>query len=173
LISAIEKANEDIIRYSTRNRTALAMSTTIVAMRLLRDSAFEVAWVGDSRAYLWHHASLKQLSKDHSYVQELIDTGVITHEQARCHHHQNIITQALGAMDRSSLRVDAVIGELQPGDQILLCSDGLTRDVDDATIAATLSRHELSAQETVDQLLLAALEAGGSDNVTAVVVRRR
>jgi protein phosphatase len=132
---------------------------------------FEVAWVGDSRAYLWN-GRLQQLSQDHSYVQELIEQGAITAEQARSHPHRNVVTQALGVTDPDNLRVETISGELKPGMQLLLCSDGLTEEVDDSEIERTLSRSDLSAQECVDQLIVAALDGGGSDNVTVVLVRR-
>jgi protein phosphatase len=121
---------------------------------------------------MWNGA-LKQLSQDHSYVQELIDQGAITHEQARSHPHRNVVTQALGVTDPQSLRVDTIRGALQPGMQILLCSDGLTEEVDDRDIGAVLARQDLSAQECVDHLILAALDGGGADNVTVILIRER
>lgn len=146
------------------------MGTTVAAARLV-DGRFEISWVGDSRAYLWN-GELRQLSQDHSYVQELIEQGAITPEQARSHPHRNVVTQALGVTDPGSLKVETITGEFRPGMQLLLCSDGLTEEVDDQTIGKVLSRAELSAQECVDQLILAALDGGGSDNVTVVVIRR-
>lgn len=172
LIRAVQMADEEIIRHSSRRSEALPMGTTIAVMRLTDECDYEVAWVGDSRIYAWNGA-LTQISQDHSYVQELIDQGAITSEHARSHPHRNVITQALGVTDPASLRVETVRGELRRGMQILLCSDGLTEEVGDAEIAAILARSELSAQECVDQLILAALDGGGSDNVTAIVVRRR
>jgi protein phosphatase len=172
LVRAIELADEEIIRHSTRRSEALPMGTTIASLHLDGNNGFEVAWVGDSRVYLWD-GTLRQLSQDHSYVQELIDQGAITIEQARSHPHRNVVTQALGVTDPESLRVESVHGELAAGMQILLCSDGLTEEVADADIAEILKRSELSAQECVDHLILAALDGGGSDNVTVVLVRQR
>jgi serine/threonine protein phosphatase PrpC len=167
---AIRSADEEIIRQSRRRAESLPMGTTMVALRI-NQNKFELAWVGDSRAYLWNGA-LRQLSSDHSYVQELIDQGAITAEQARTHPHRNVVTQALGVTDPENLKVETIAGELRPGFQILLCSDGLTEEVDDATIASLLGHNELSAQECVDHLVSAALDGGGSDNVTVVVLRR-
>jgi PPM family protein phosphatase len=133
---------------------------------------FEVAWVGDSRVYLWREGQLAQLSQDHSYVQELIVQGAITNEQARTHPHRNVVTQALGVTEPSQLNVETMTGELRPGMQLLLCSDGLTEEVDDRRIAGVLAQMECSAQECVDTLVAAALDGGGSDNVTVVLVRR-
>jgi serine/threonine protein phosphatase PrpC len=170
LVRAIQLADEEIIRHSTRRSEVLPMGTTIAALRLRDGGEFEVAWVGDSRVYVWNDG-LKQLSQDHSYVQELIDQGAITSEQARNHPHRNVVTQALGVTDPQSLRVESVRGTLKPGMQLLLCSDGLTEEVKDSAIAAILARPNLAAQECVDHLILAALDGGGSDNVTVILVR--
>ena len=158
LAQAIRIADEEIIR------------TTVVAVRV-RGNRFEVAWVGDSRAYLWRDGNLAQLSQDHSYVQELIAQGALTSEQARSHPHRNVVTQALGVTDPNHLNVETMTGELRPGMQLLLCSDGLTEEVDDKGIASTLRHDDCSAQECVDTLIAAALDGGGSDNVTAILVR--
>jgi protein phosphatase len=171
LTAAIQLADEEIIRHSTRRSEALPMGTTIAALRIT-DREYEVAWVGDSRVYIWN-AGLKQLSQDHSYVQELIDQGAITSEQARSHPHRNVVTQALGVTDPQSMRIGSARGALAPGMQLLLCSDGLTEEVTDAAIGAVLGREELSAQECVDHLVLAALDQGGADNVTVILVRSR
>lgn len=172
LARAIQLADEEIIRHSNRRTQALPMGTTVAAIRVQPDDSFEVAWVGDSRVYLWDGA-LRQLSQDHSYVRELIEQGAISPEQARTHPHRNVVTQALGVTDPQNLRVETVSGRLEPGQQILLCSDGLTEEVEDTAIGQILGRADLSAQEAVDHLILAALDGGGSDNVTVVVLRRR
>lgn len=171
LKQAIQTADEEIIRHSRKRSEALPMGTTVAAMRIVGDR-FEVAWVGDSRAYLWNGGGLRQLSQDHSYVQELIDQGAITSEQARTHPHRNVVTQALGVTDPQSLKVETISGEFRPGMQLVLCSDGLTEEVEDGQIARIVARTELSAQECVDQLVRAALDGGGSDNVTVLLVRK-
>ena len=171
LAKAIQSADEEIIRHSSKRTQSLPMGTTIVAVRL-NGEEFEVAWVGDSRVYQWN-GELKQLSQDHSYVRELIEQGAISPEQARTHPHRNVVTQALGVTDPQSLRVETVSGVLKPGMQILLCSDGLTEEVEDEDISRVLSRGDLTAQEAVDHLILAALDGGGSDNVTVIVVRNK
>lgn len=172
LEAAIDGANRAIIAHAQGRRESLPMGTTIAAVRL-RDHQYEAAWVGDSRIYLWHAGTLRQISADHSYVRTLVEQGVVTAEQARRHPHRNVITQALGVTDPESLRVERVEGPLVRGDQLLLCSDGLTEEVDEAAIAAVLARFDLGAQECVDHLILAALEHGGSDNITAILVRAR
>ncbi|TXH64081.1 MAG: serine/threonine-protein phosphatase [Thermomonas sp.] len=171
LAEAIRIADEDIIRCSKRRGDSLPMGTTVVAARV-NGSRFEVAWVGDSRVYLWRDGALTQISQDHSYVQELIAQGAITADQARSHPHRNVVTQALGVTDPNQLNVETLSGELRPGMQLLLCSDGLTEEVDDRSIAKVLAHQECSAQECVDGLVAAALDGGGSDNVTVVLVRR-
>ena len=170
LAQAVRIADEEIIRTSRTRRDALPMGTTVVAARVA-GRRFEVAWVGDSRIYLWREGQLAQLSQDHSYVQELVASGAITHEQARSHPQRNVVTQALGVTDPRELNVETLVGELRPGMQLLLCSDGLTEEVGDAGIARVLALGDCSAQECVDMLVAAALDAGGSDNITVVLIR--
>ena len=170
LVQAIRTADEEIIRTSRRRNDSLPMGTTVVAARV-QGNRFEVAWVGDSRAYLWRDGKLGQLSQDHSYVQELIAQGTLTAEQARAQPHRNVVTQALGVTDPAHLNVATMTGELRPGMQLLLCSDGLTEEVDDAGLTEALAHGDCSAQECVDALVAAALDGGGSDNVTVVLVR--
>ena len=105
-------------------------------------------------------------------MQELISQGAISSDQARSHPHRNVVTQALGVTDPAALNVETLSGELRPGMQLLLCSDGLTEEVDDREIGRVLSHTECSAQECVDGLVAAALDGGGSDNVTVLLVRR-
>jgi protein phosphatase len=171
LAEAILRANEDIIRQSKRRNESMPMGTTVVAVRVAPNHRFELAWVGDSRAYVWN-GKLQQVSSDHSYVQELIDQGQLTPEQARSHPYRNVVTKALGVTEPDKLNVETVSGELRPGMSILLCSDGLTEEVDDGMIAKAVAQRDISAQECVDHLIAAALDGGGSDNVTAVLLRR-
>ena len=171
LSRTIKVADEEIIRCSKRRGDSLPMGTTVVAARI-HGNQFEVAWVGDSRVYLWRDGTLTQISHDHSYVQELIAQGAISAAQARNHPHRNVVTQALGVTAPEQLNVETLNGELRAGMQLLLCSDGLTEEVDDRQIARVLAHGECSAQECVDGLVAAALDGGGSDNVTVVLVRR-
>lgn len=167
LIEAIREADVEIIRHSRDKGEALPMGTTVAAVAVRGDS-YEVAWVGDSRVYLYN-GSLKQITHDHSYVQELVAQGAITPEQAKHHPHRNVVTQALGVTEPDQLRIETIAGHLEPGQCLLLCSDGLTEEVDDEAIAEILGRG-LSLQEAVDHLILAALDMGGSDNVTVVLL---
>jgi len=170
LPQAIRLADEEIIRVSRRRNDSLPMGTTVVAARV-QGNRYEVAWVGDSRAYLWRDGQLSALSQDHSVVQDLVAQGDLTAEQARAHPHRNVVTQALGVTDPAHLNVATTTGDLHPGMQLLLCSDGLTEEVEDTDIARILAHDDASAQECVDVLVAAALDGGGSDNITVVLVR--
>ena len=170
LVTAINQAGGQIITQTRQRNDRLPMGTTVVCARVNGDS-FELAWVGDSRAYLWQDGQLTQLSRDHSYVHQLIAKGALSAEQARLHPHRNVVTQALGVTAPEHLNVATLSGPWRPGMQLLLCSDGLTEEVPEQTIAAILADNECSAQECVDILVATALDAGGSDNITAVLVR--
>jgi serine/threonine protein phosphatase PrpC len=140
--------------------------STIVAL-LIFEQNFAAIWAGDSRLYRYREGRLEQLTHDHSYVQELVERGELLPEQARHHPLANRITRAIGA-DRQ-LQLDVIDGRLEPGDLFLLCSDGLTGMVDDTAVAAALAGAEPDL--AAERLIAAALAAGGSDNVSAIVVR--
>lgn len=145
------------------------MATTIVALRIDESLAYEVAWVGDSRAYLWHADQIEPLTRDHSFVQELLDSDVINEAEAAEHPYKNVVTRSLGSNKEKPLKVDGISGQLQVGQRILLCTDGLTKELDDTGIAGFLGRGN-SAQATTDALLNQALENGGEDNVTVLLI---
>jgi protein phosphatase len=171
LEQAIRHADERIIARRHEASGRLPMGTTIAALRV-EGGQFEVAWVGDSRIYLYHDG-LRRLSHDHSFVQQLIERGVIDEDQARAHPQRNVVTQALGVTAPEELRIESVRGRMEPGMRFLLCSDGLTDEIDETSMAAVVARDDLAAQESVEHLLLAALAGGGHDNVTAILVRMR
>lgn len=173
LDDATLRANDEILAYPHEVATTLPMGTTLAALKLGTGYDFEIAWVGDSRIYLWSNGTLKQLSRDDSVVQEWVDQGTITADEARTHPERNQITQALGITPPDALEIRSLTGRCSAGMQFLLCTDGLTEELDDARIASVLSRTDLAAQECVDHLLLAALDAGGRDNTTLVLVRVR
>lgn len=145
------------------------MGSTVVALAL-RGQAFQVAWVGDSRAYLWDpKAGLSRLTVDHSFVEELIAKGVLRPEDARSHPQQHVITQSIGISAERELEIGESHGSCEPGQRILLCSDGLSSELDDAEIEALMNLN--TDLDTLAGILLdAALQAGGRDNVTVVVV---
>jgi protein phosphatase len=126
-----------------------------------------VANVGDSRVYLHRDGRLTRISVDHSYVQELVNEGVLTAEEARVHPRRNIVTRALG-IDRH-VAVDVFLQEVRTGDRLLLCSDGLVDEVSDAQIQALVTRHS-DPQELAEVLVMVANSNGGHDNTTVIVV---
>ncbi|TDJ32135.1 MAG: Stp1/IreP family PP2C-type Ser/Thr phosphatase [Gammaproteobacteria bacterium] len=168
LDKAIQEANEAVCSKATGDYTG--MGTTVVATHLDKNR-FRVDWVGDSRAYHYQAAgdSLRQITTDHSYVQELLAGGAISPEQAENHPQRHVITQALGVTAPADLRVDTVKGKLRPGDVLLLCSDGLNNELDDEAIAEILGQNK-SLEQKADQLVQSALDNGGSDNVSVALL---
>lgn len=141
------------------------VATTVVLV-LVRDGHFVCLWAGDSRAYLLREGALVPLTRDHSLVRELVDAGTIGAAEAERHPHANVITRAVGA-EADGVELDKVTGELQAGDRFLLCSDGLTKALDEAEIGASLAAADDGPAE---RLVLAALARGAEDNVTAAAV---
>jgi protein phosphatase len=169
LVEAVQGAGERLLAHTRGNGDRLPMGTTIAALRLAGDG-YEVAWVGDSRIYLWQQG-LRQISHDHSLVQALVEAGQLDPAQASQHPQRNVLTQALGVTAADVLHIGMNRGNALAGMGFLLCSDGLTEDVTDAAIGRLVARTDLAAQECVDQLLLAALDGGGNDNITAILAR--
>ena len=169
LVEAVQGAGERLLAHTRGNGDQLPMGTTIAALRIVGDS-YEVAWVGDSRIYLWQQG-LRQISHDHSLVQALVEAGQLDPAQAAQHPQRNVLTQALGVTAADQLHIGMNRGAVLPGMGFLLCSDGLTEDVSDDAISRLVARTDLAAQECVDQLLLGALDGGGHDNITAILAR--
>lgn len=162
LAQAILLANDKILNTARRNYEYHGMGTTATILHLDGGQAY-FAHVGDSRIYLLSGNTFRQITEDHSYVETLIKRGELTAEEARIHPMKNVLTQAVGAM--ANLHIDAANFSAERGDIFLLCTDGLTNMVDDATIAKILQ----SASEPADALINAALNAGGKDNVTVII----
>ncbi|MEP6898916.1 MAG: protein phosphatase 2C domain-containing protein [Rhodanobacter sp.] len=169
LIEAVQAAGDRVLARARATSDLLPMGTTIAALRVTVDG-YEVAWVGDSRIYMWKD-ELRQISHDHSLVQALIEAGQLDPARASQHPQRNVLTQALGVTASEQLHIGMARGPLASGMSFLLCSDGLTECVRDAAIAAVVARGDLASQECVDQLLLGALDGGGDDNITALLVR--
>jgi serine/threonine protein phosphatase PrpC len=169
LIEAVHGAAERLLAHTRHSFDVLPMGTTIAVLRVIGDS-YEVAWVGDSRIYLWKK-ELRQISHDHSLVQALVEAGQLDPAQAAQHPQRNVLTQALGVTAIEQLHIGMARGQVESGMGFLLCSDGLTEGVSDASIARTMARTDLAAQECVDLLLLSALDSGGDDNITVLIVR--
>lgn len=169
LVSAVLGAAARLLAHASKRDDILPMGTTIAALRTL-DDRYEVAWVGDSRIYVWQQ-QLKQISHDHSLVQALVESGQLDPALASQHPQRNLLTQALGVTAIEQLQIGMARGQISPGTVFLLCSDGLTEGVRDVSIERHMARTDLAAQECVDQLILAGLDAGGDDNITAIIVR--
>lgn len=167
LESAIRQANREVRQAVDSGRGKSGMATTVVAAQF-DGTAYQLCWVGDSRAYLWD-GQLKLLTRDHSYVEALLEQGQITFEEARSHPRKNVIVQAIGLQDEDKLRVGGNRGNLPPGAVLVLCSDGLSDVLDCDRLAALLGSGE-SLQARSEALVQAAVEAGGRDNVTVVLV---
>lgn len=168
LPEALNLAHKAILQGVEDEEGRPGMGTTAVALRIQKHQ-YEIAWVGDSRAYLFWNGQLVQRSKDHTYVQFLVDSGSMTLEQAKNHPQKHAITRALGMPGQEDVKADQVTGQALAGARFLLCSDGLSGEVEDDQIAEILSRHP-DNREAVDQLVQAALDNGGGDNVTVILV---
>jgi PPM family protein phosphatase len=167
LRESIEDANDAVYTKSLTDTSLRGMGTTLTAGTLVAGDTVLVGHVGDSRAYLLHDGELRQVTNDHSLVEELVREGRLTADEAAVHPQRSIITRALGV--DASVEVDVYPVELVPGDRLLLCSDGLTGMVAPDDIAATL-RRESDPTRAAAQLVDAANAAGGEDNITVVVV---
>lgn len=164
LRAGIEEVNELVYEQQQNNAELSGMGTTITVLWEGEDYVL-LGHVGDSRAYLRRRGALSQISQDHSMVSEMVRQGVITKTMAAKHPYRNIITRAIGT-DRM-VEPDILRLEKHPGDQWLLCTDGLTGYVSDEEIALTLSM--LPLDDAADVLLQKALDAGGGDNVSFVL----
>lgn len=167
LASAVRLANAKIHAAGADHPEQFGMGATVVAAWVDADH-LSVAHVGDSRVYLLRGGEFRQITGDHSLVAEQVRYGLLTPEQAENSHYSNVLTRALGP--HADVEVDAAEYPLQPGDTLLLCTDGLTRMLPDAVICKMLSGAK-SAQEAADELVEAANKKGGNDNITVVVVR--
>lgn len=164
MLSAIHTANSTIYRLAQQELSYAGMGTTVVLALLTAQQAY-IAHVGDSRLYLLRKGRFSQVTTDHSRVQELVDHGFITSDEARVHPQRNVITRAVGT--RMDVDVDLLTLPVEPGDRLLLCSDGLTTVCEDDAIADVVFR--FAPGEAVEQLIQMANTAGGYDNITAVV----
>lgn len=165
--TAIRAANGAIFQRTLTEHDKRGMGTTVTSL-VLYDSRFLVGQVGDSRAYLYRDGKLVQLTKDHSYVQEQVDAGYLTPDQARSHPYSNVITRCVGA--NSDVMPDIYVGTAKTKDLFLLASDGLTGMLEDQQLAAVLAADRMPQQQ-VDDLITEANRHGGLDNITAIIVR--
>ncbi len=164
---AVRNANRAIYERTLAEVDKQGMGTT-VSMLMLGGSRYVIGQVGDSRVYLLRNGQLHQLTKDHSYVQEQVDAGFLTPEQARYHPYSNVITRCVGAAE--NVEPDVFTGSVLAGDLFLVASDGLTGMVDDKRLLQVLMQRQ-PPQRLVDLLIREANGRGGLDNITAIVVQ--
>ncbi len=164
---AFTLANQRILEHIQSNPAHKGMGCT-AELLAITDAGFVLGHMGDSRTYRLRDSQLKQITKDHSLVQEQLDQGIITREQAAKHLQRNVILRAVGTTQSPSL--DLIRGRTYPGDLFLLCSDGLTDMVTDDTILEALTRYP-DLPEAVDILIGLAKDSGGKDNITVVLMQ--
>jgi len=166
LVEAVRRANRVVHERAAGDHNLRGMGTTVTVLQTSATSAL-IAHVGDSRAYLLRDGELRQLTHDHTLVQQMVDEGKISQEEAGVHPARNIITRSLGVDE--DVEVDELPLDLRTGDRVLLCSDGLTAMLHDDEIRQVL-REEPDPQAAADMLVDLAVERGGDDNVTTIVV---
>lgn len=170
LVASVKQANRSIYEKSQSEKDCQGMGTTGTVCFVTGERVF-VAHVGDSRAYLLRGERLHQVTTDHSLVNELLMSGQITAEEAVHHPHKNVITRALGT--DSGVEIDLYEFKIQPGDLLLLCSDGLSNMLSDSDLACLMAEgREKPMEELAKTLVSAANEKGGLDNVTAVLLKK-
>lgn len=166
LLHAIKRANALIHQRAAENMMRSGMGTTCVAAALRGSTAY-IANIGDSRAYMIRAGQVRQVSQDHSWVEEQVRAGLLTREQARSHAQRNVITRSLGT--QSDVDVDIFTEQVFEGDTLLLCSDGLSGQITDDDLRTIIGKY--TPQESVYRLVERANENGGPDNITAIVIR--
>jgi PPM family protein phosphatase len=165
----VENANREIFDAANSNPQYAGMGTTLV-VAVFREGRLLLGHVGDSRCYRMRAGKLQQITRDHSLLQEQIDAGLITPEQAAFSANKNLVTRAVGVED--TVLLESHQHDIQDGDLYLLCSDGLSDMVDDFELAALLQKVE-SLPESAQALVSAANEAGGRDNISVILARAR
>jgi protein phosphatase len=168
--NAIITANDAIIQKAQTQPELNGMGSTCVMLVVTSDGRVYYGHVGDSRIYIVANHKITQLTKDHSYVQTLVDAGEISKEQAEHHERKNEITNALGLPNMRPPTLYNEPIEPEAGNCFLLCSDGLSGMVDDHRIEHIVSKHEIHIQQRAEKLVQMANEAGGKDNITVQVV---
>jgi serine/threonine protein phosphatase PrpC len=173
LAEAIQYAHHNVLNGTRKGRGARGMGSTVVALQS-DSNQYKIAWVGDSRAYLWTRTgdkagNLEQLTTDHSYVQMLVKAGAITQDEAGRHPDKNVIMQCLGSLELPNVSVDTIEGDWKPGQWIVLCSDGLTDELEDGQIEAILMNSP-DVEAAAQSLLREALASGGRDNTTIAII---
>jgi protein phosphatase len=164
LLGQLAQVNAQLLAHAEANGNVVG--STIVAL-LIGGGEYRCLWAGDSRCYLVRGGHIRQISRDHTEVQELVDRQVITPAEAKSWPRRNVITRAIGAQPDAG--IEQAAGSLRHGDCFLLCSDGLTAHVEDDEILAVVSR--LPVEAACETLLALALQRGGKDNISVIVVK--
>lgn len=167
IVAAAETANLSVFEASATNPAYAGMGTTLV-ISVFRDATATIGHVGDSRAYRLRQGQLEQLTRDHSLLQEQLDAGLITPEDAALSMNRNLVTRAVGV--EPIVEIEMHNHELQDGDLVLMCSDGLSDMLPDDEIAALLRQH-VDLEAAGSALIAAANQAGGRDNISLILVR--
>lgn len=167
MVAAIRSANAAIFERTLQEHDKRGMGTTVTALTLL-PRRYLIGQVGDSRAYVLRGTTLSQITKDHSYVQEQVDAGRLSPEEARVHPYANVITRCVGSS--GDVVPDLYIGTLEVGDTLLLASDGLTGMMEDEDLQAILEEGG-TLEDQVDRLIAEANRRGGLDNITVILVQ--
>ena len=168
LKTAIRYANRKVLEATKEKSEYEGMATTVAAVLVDGDSA-NLGHVGDSRIYLIRSGTISQLTTDHSWVNEQIVGGMISPDQARSHPLRNVVTRALGG--KNDMQVDMKLHKIEPGDILLLCSDGLTTMMPDEDIVRVMSETKNDVEKATRELVAAANAKGGEDNITVVMLR--
>lgn len=162
----LARANAEVFERSLAEPELAGMGTTLTLVELRPEGVAHLAHVGDSRAYLWHDGALEQITDDHTVVAEQLAAGRISEGDIANHPQRSMLTRVLGIS--STIEVDTLEMQLEPGDRLLICSDGLTNMIDDQAIASRLGVG--APEEVAWNLIEAANRAGGHDNITVIVV---
>lgn len=164
-VSALQGVNQKLIELAGSTDTSRTIGSTVVGLAIA-DRQFRCFWAGDSRAYRVRDRKLDRLSRDHSLVQDLVNAGMMNPQEAETHPNANVITRAVGVVEE--LKVEVVSGDVLPGDQFLLASDGLTRVVSDEELATELLTNR--AAEAADRLVDIVLSRGAPDNISIIII---
>jgi serine/threonine-protein phosphatase Stp1 len=165
-VVALKKVNAELIHIAATEHDSRTIGSTVVGLAIA-DGQYRCFWAGDSRAYRVRGAEIVQLTRDHSLVQDLVDAGMLTPQEAENHPNSSVITRAVGVVE--DLRLDIANGDVRPGDLFLLATDGLTRLVDDNELVAELTSSRPA--EAVETLVETVLSRGAPDNVSIIITR--
>lgn len=171
LFKAIREAHQKILAHGSKHPETFGMGSTVV-IACKQGNYLHIAWCGDSRAYIFSNDHLKLLTKDHSYVQSLVDAGRLTYEETFAHPQNNIITRHLGNINAAP-EPGYTRHTMQENDILLLCSDGLNGMLTDHQISNIISKYQNDPEACAGQLITSANRSGGRDNITVVLAKQR